>query len=161
MADQADDAAGHGSDNDGNDGASSRTVTARRSSSPSLLDVHSALASTTTQTLFRAPNGQSLPFPHSFITLSSTSAHFAAGTATPTPGLRTWKKRLPFFTLAPSELEDLMAPLATEFKQRQADMLMQAKAAYEQLNDQLTNELPQVIDLRYASPPFPRFPSLF
>jgi len=154
--DDGDTAAGYCDESDdGGDGASSRTVTARRSSSPSLLDVRSILASTTTQAHSRAPDSQTLPFPDSSTTLSSTSAHFHAGTANPSTGLRTWKKRLPFFTLAPSELEDLMAPLATGFKQRQADMLMQAKAAYEQLNDQLTNELPQVIDLRYVFPPFP------
>ena len=53
----------------------------------------------------------------------------------------------PFFQ--PSELEDLMAPLRQEFLQTQADLLVQAKAAYEQLNEQLTTELPQLIDLRY------------
>ena len=52
----------------------------------------------------------------------------------------------PFFN--PSELEELMAPLKRDFVQRQADICVQAKAAYEQLNEQLTSELPQLIDLR-------------
>lgn len=52
----------------------------------------------------------------------------------------------PFFT--PSELEDLMHPLKQKFAEEQADLLEQAKAAYEQLNQQLTDELPQLIDLR-------------
>ena len=55
----------------------------------------------------------------------------------------------PFFQ--PSELEDLMQPLREEFMKREADNLKQAKAAYEQLNDQLTSELPQLIDLRYSA----------
>jgi len=52
----------------------------------------------------------------------------------------------PFFH--PSELEKLMRPLREEFLHSQTDNLTQAKAAYEQLNEQLTNELPQLIDLR-------------
>jgi hypothetical protein len=52
----------------------------------------------------------------------------------------------PFFH--PSELEDIMAPLRREFLERKADLCMKAKAAYEQLNNQLTEELPQLIDLR-------------
>jgi hypothetical protein len=56
--------------------------------------------------------------------------------------------RTPFFE--PSELEDIMAPLKADFVRRQADKLEQAKAAYEQLNEQLMSELPQLIDLRYV-----------
>ena len=41
-----------------------------------------------------------------------------------------------------------MQPLKQEFIQKQADLYLQAKAAYEQLNEQLTSELPQLIDLR-------------
>lgn len=52
----------------------------------------------------------------------------------------------PFFQ--PSELEEIMQPLKEEFIQRQADKTAQARATYEQLNDQLTSELPQLIDLR-------------
>lgn len=52
----------------------------------------------------------------------------------------------PFFE--PSELEEIMAPLKEEFMRKQADKLEQAKAAYEQLNEQLMSELPQLIDLR-------------
>lgn len=55
----------------------------------------------------------------------------------------------PFFE--PSELEEIMAPLKEEFMRKQADKLEQAKAAYEQLNEQLMSELPQLIDLRYAA----------
>lgn len=54
----------------------------------------------------------------------------------------------PFFQ--PSELEDLMAPLKADFMRRQANNLKQAKAAYDQLNEQLMSELPQLIDLRYV-----------
>jgi hypothetical protein len=61
---------------------------------------------------------------------------------TPAPAL----KSTPFFH--PSELEDIMAPFKAEFAGRQADLCAQAKAAYEQLNQQLTDELPQLIDLR-------------
>ncbi|SMR56857.1 unnamed protein product [Zymoseptoria tritici ST99CH_3D1] len=60
----------------------------------------------------------------------------------------------PFFH--PSELEDIMAPLRKEFIERKADLCLKAKAAYEQLNNQLTEELPQLIDLRvpYLDPTF-------
>jgi hypothetical protein len=54
----------------------------------------------------------------------------------------------PFFN--PSELEDIMAPLKVELMRKQADKLEQAKAAYDQLNEQLMSELPQLIDLRYV-----------
>ena len=57
-------------------------------------------------------------------------------------------KSTPFFQ--PSELEDLMAPLKADFMRRQANNLKQAKAAYDQLNEQLMSELPQLIDLRYV-----------
>lgn len=52
----------------------------------------------------------------------------------------------PFFQ--PSELEEIMQPFKLEFMKKQADELEQSKAAYEQLNEQLTTELPQLIDLR-------------
>lgn len=48
----------------------------------------------------------------------------------------------------PSELEDIMQPLKQEYIAAKTDELKQAKAAYEQLNTQLTDELPQLIDLR-------------
>jgi hypothetical protein len=54
----------------------------------------------------------------------------------------------PFFE--PSELEEIMAPLKADFMRRQADKLEQAKVAYDQLNEQLMSELPQLIDLRYV-----------
>jgi hypothetical protein len=41
-----------------------------------------------------------------------------------------------------------MRPVREDFMEKQADGLLQAKAAYEQLNEQLTTELPQLIDLR-------------
>jgi hypothetical protein len=53
--------------------------------------------------------------------------------------------------LNPGELEDIMAPLKVEFMRKQADKLEQAKAAYDQLNEQLMSELPQLIDLRYVA----------
>lgn len=53
----------------------------------------------------------------------------------------------PFFE--PSELEDIMAPLKADFMRKHADKLKQAKVAYDQLNEQLMSELPQLIDLRY------------
>ncbi|KAI6822520.1 BAR-domain-containing protein [Hortaea werneckii] len=58
--------------------------------------------------------------------------------------------------LQPSELDDIMQPLKEEYSKTQTDLLMQAKHAYEQLNDQLTAELPQLIDLRvpYLDPSF-------
>ena len=55
----------------------------------------------------------------------------------------------PFFE--PSELEEIMAPLRADFMRKQADKLEQAKAAYDQLNEQLMSELPQLIDLRCVS----------
>ncbi|KAH9822750.1 BAR protein [Teratosphaeria destructans] len=56
----------------------------------------------------------------------------------------------------PSELELIMQPIKEEYLKTQTDKLAQAKAAYEQLNEQLTNELPQLIDLRvpYLDPTF-------
>ncbi|GAB7362201.1 hypothetical protein MBLNU230_g2227t1 [Neophaeotheca triangularis] len=62
--------------------------------------------------------------------------------------------RTPFMN--PSELEDLMAPLREDYMKNQTDMLAQAKEAYEQLNKQLTDEIPQLIDLRvpYLDPSF-------
>lgn len=71
----------------------------------------------------------------------------AAHEASKSNQLRT-KSRIvtPFFQ--PSELEEIMEPFMLEFIKKQADSLQQAKAAYEQLNEQLTNELPQLIDLR-------------
>jgi hypothetical protein len=60
--------------------------------------------------------------------------------------IRTRRAPTPFFN--PSELEDIMQPLRQKFVEEQADLLAQAKAAYEQLNQQLTEELPQLIDLR-------------
>lgn len=49
-----------------------------------------------------------------------------------------------------------MAPFKQEFLQKQADDYSQAKQAYEQLNEQLSTELPQLIDLRvpYLDPSF-------
>lgn len=41
-----------------------------------------------------------------------------------------------------------MQPLKEEYIAAKTDELEQAKAAYEQLNTQLTDELPQLIDLR-------------
>ncbi|KAK3716784.1 BAR adaptor protein Hob3 [Vermiconidia calcicola] len=60
----------------------------------------------------------------------------------------------PFFQ--PCELETIMAPFKQEFLQKQADDYSQAKQAYEQLNEQLSTELPQLIDLRvpYLDPSF-------
>ncbi|TKA76573.1 hypothetical protein B0A55_04060 [Friedmanniomyces simplex] len=62
--------------------------------------------------------------------------------------------RTPFFH--PSELEQIMQPLKQEYIRNQTDEVLQAKAAYDQLNEQLTNELPQLIDLRvpYLDPSF-------
>lgn len=54
--------------------------------------------------------------------------------------------RTPFMN--PSELEDLMAPLREDYMKNKTDNLTQAKEAYEQLNTQLSNEIPQLIDLR-------------
>ena len=64
----------------------------------------------------------------------------SASAATRKPGRSPW--------LNPSELEDIMAPLREQYIQTQTDSLKQAKVAYDQLNEQLTNELPQLIDLR-------------
>lgn len=62
------------------------------------------------------------------------------------PGIPRTHAKTPFFN--PSELEAAMAPLMLEYIEKQADLLDQAKAAYDQLNQQLTDELPQLIDLR-------------
>jgi hypothetical protein len=59
------------------------------------------------------------------------------------------KAKTPFFN--PSKLESIMEPLKQEYIKNQTNEVLQAKAAYEQLNDQLTNELPQLIDLRLAA----------
>lgn len=49
-----------------------------------------------------------------------------------------------------------MLPIKRAFMLQRADELKQAKAAYEQLNEQLSTELPQLIDLRvpYLDPSF-------
>ncbi|WPH00903.1 Hypothetical protein R9X50_00373700 [Acrodontium crateriforme] len=67
---------------------------------------------------------------------------------------QTSRSKSPVFD--PSELEQLMQPLKEDFIRNQADECKQAKAAYLQLNEQLTNELPQLIDLRvpYLDPSF-------
>lgn len=62
------------------------------------------------------------------------------------PPLTRARTQTPFFQ--PSELEEIMQPLKEEFVQKQTDVYTQAKAAYEQMNEQLTTELPQLIDLR-------------
>ena len=58
--------------------------------------------------------------------------------------------------LNPSDLEELMLPVKRAFLQQRTNELKQAKAAYEQLNEQLSTELPQIIDLRvpYLDPSF-------
>ncbi|KAK5716847.1 BAR adaptor protein Hob3 [Elasticomyces elasticus] len=60
----------------------------------------------------------------------------------------------PFFH--PSELEQIMQPLKEEYLLTQTNLVLQSKAAYDQLNEQLTTELPQLIDLRvpYLDPSF-------
>ena len=64
------------------------------------------------------------------------------------------KHSTPFFE--PSELEEILHPLKLEYLYREANKAAQAKAGYEQLNEQLTNEIPQLIDLRvpYLDPSF-------
>jgi len=69
------------------------------------------------------------------------------GATWPRQGRASSSYRTPWFE--PSELEDIMAPLKLDFMFRQADKLEQAKVAYDQLNEQLMSELPQLIDLRY------------
>ena len=58
------------------------------------------------------------------------------------------RSTIPTPLMEPSELEELLQPFKEEFRQKQADSFAQAKASYEQLNEQLTSELPQLIDLR-------------
>lgn len=41
-----------------------------------------------------------------------------------------------------------MGPLKEAFLEKQTNLLVQAKAAYDQLNEQLSDELPKLIDLR-------------
>nr|OQO26698.1 hypothetical protein B0A51_06665 [Rachicladosporium sp. CCFEE 5018] len=98
-----------------------------------LLDVSSA------HTIPRKPSA-------SASTRGGTLARVPSGSVRPCPA--------PWFE--PSELEDIMAPVREEFMRKQADELKQAKAGYEQLNEQLTTELPQLIDLRvpYLDPSF-------
>lgn len=94
-----------------------------------------------TPTKSHLPNPQALPI--SPVLYSNT---FTTNPRNITPN--------PFFT--PSELHDLMLPLKRAFLKQRADELKQAKAAYEQLNEQLSTELPQLIDLRvpYLDPSF-------
>ena len=68
------------------------------------------------------------------------------GVALPRQTRASSSHKTPWFE--PSELEDIMAPLKLDFMRRQADKLDQAKVAYDQLNEQLMSELPQLIDLR-------------
>ncbi|KAM0705266.1 hypothetical protein Q7P35_008056 [Cladosporium inversicolor] len=103
---------------------------------------------------------------------STTSIHSAQSNSTLVPNRSigdsastrggTWPRQKSIFSnqsrpsFEPSELEEIMAPLKDEFMRKQADKLEQAKAAYEQLNEQLMSELPQLIDLRvpYLDPTF-------
>ena len=89
------------------------------------------------------------PIPGSFdgISPSKTKTHSTTSSRS-SLGRSDSRGRLPTPFLQPSELEELMQPLKQEFIQKQADLYLQAKAAYEQLNEQLTSELPQLIDLR-------------
>ena len=134
-----------------------------------------ALPPTEDQDVPSTQSSPARPKPDSFITsalsttsvddLSRTSSIYSAqSTSTLIPGPPvsdsastrggTWPRQKsnpsnqsrPFFE--PSELEEIMAPLKEEFMRKQADKLEQAKAAYEQLNEQLMSELPQLIDLR-------------
>lgn len=136
-----------------------------------------ALPTTEDQDVPSTQSSPARPKPDSFITsalsttsvddLSRTSSIYSAqSTSTIIPGPPvsdsastrggTWPRQKsnpnnqsrPFFE--PSELEEIMAPLKEEFMRKQADKLEQAKAAYEQLNEQLMSELPQLIDLRYV-----------
>lgn len=66
----------------------------------------------------------------------------------PRPNRASSSHSTPWFE--PSELEEIMAPLKVDFIRRQTDKLEQAKVAYDQLNEQLMSELPQLIDLRYV-----------
>ena len=74
-----------------------------------------------------------------------TAGHRKRGTPAPSIASTT-KSRTPFFN--PSELDEIMQPIKEEFSQKHTDEIAQAKAAYDQLNEQLTQELPQLIDLR-------------
>ncbi|GAB7334744.1 hypothetical protein MBLNU13_g06676t1 [Cladosporium sp. NU13] len=154
-----------------------------RSSSETRSFTSSALSTTEDQDVPSTQSSSARPKPDSFITsaLSTTSvddlrrtssiysaqststliAKSPVGDSASTRGC-TWprqksipsNKSRPFFE--PSELEEIMAPLKVEFMRKQADKLEQAKAAYEQLNEQLMSELPQLIDLRvpYLDPTF-------
>jgi hypothetical protein len=94
---------------------------------------------------------------HSFQSSSTLTSAASFRDSTSTRGA-TWPRQshvsssysTPWFE--PSELEDIMAPLKLDFMRRQADKLEQAKVAYDQLNEQLMSELPQLIDLRYSYP---------
>ncbi|KAK4621604.1 hypothetical protein CLAFUW4_07201 [Fulvia fulva] len=94
---------------------------------------------------FKAPPPVTLP--------PSFGRPFSAASACPEP-LFSPPSKSTFFR--PSELEDIMQPLKQEFAEKQANELQKAKVAYDQLNEQLTNELPQLIDLRvpYLDPSF-------
>lgn len=89
------------------------------------------------------------PIPGSFngVSPSKTKPHSLVSSRS-SLGRNDSRGRLPTPFLQPSELEQLMQPLKQEFIQKQANLYLQAKAAYEQLNEQLTSELPQLIDLR-------------
>lgn len=93
------------------------------------------------------PNSVSRSFPEASTPTVSVTQHSEAHSKHQQSGSHHGNyASTPFFN--PSELEDIMQPFKEEFMQRQADDLVQAKAAYEQLNEQLTTELPQLIDLR-------------
>jgi hypothetical protein len=95
------------------------------------------------------PSAQAHPIPGSFNDISpSKSKTRSMASSRASLGRSDSRGRLPTPFLEPSELEQLMQPLKQEFIQKQANIYVQAKAAYEQLNEQLTSELPQLIDLR-------------
>lgn len=102
----------------------------------------------------KSPIGPSSPLRRAFSTLSPTrnkltvtddgSPHKNDNISTGS----TLRARAPTPFLHPSELEEIMQPLREQYIKDQTDEFKQAKVAYLQLNEQLTNELPQLIDLR-------------
>lgn len=79
--------------------------------------------------------------------LSSSPAAITTSRLRPVFGLRSVTASPLMSTM---ELDRIMQPIKEDFVRKHADKVLQAKAAYDQLNDQLTSELPQLIDLRYV-----------
>ncbi|KAK5134887.1 hypothetical protein LTR08_005977 [Meristemomyces frigidus] len=128
---------------------------ARIASMSSVSSLFSATPTPPRTTHLHPPPSKLSPSPSVPSTLNSAPKRRSSKDARQPPSDHPSKRiRTPF--LNPSELQTFMHPLMLDYIRTETDKLAQAKAAYDQLNEQLTHELPQLIDLRvpYLDPSF-------